>query len=650
MGDLVGEAVEGTLYYIPLSEFECVRNEKKLTKFKRAKLIANMCRINALYMIALAGSGHIGSSFSSMEIFAWLLMEELDLSNPVNESVDIFFSSKGHDAPGYYAVQIAMGRLPFDYIHKLRRIDGLPGHPDIDTPGIFTNTGSLGMGVSKAKGMVLANRLSNREGRVFVLTGDGELQEGQFWESLVSAVNFGMHEITAIIDHNKLQSDTFLKNVSDLGDLETKLRAFGWRVERCDGNNIDSIAMAIASLEGDNRPKIIIADTVKGKGVSFMEHTSLDSDLDMYRFHSGAPDAASYKIAAHELIESLRRLAHTFEISEIKYDSVVRENKLLQSDKLQRLIPAYSKSLIDQAQRNPNLVVLDADLVLDTGLIPFREKYPERFIECGIAEQDMVSMAGGMALRGLLPIVHSFGCFLSTRPIEQIYNNATERKKIIYIGSLAGVIPGGPGHSHQAVRDIATFAGIPEMKIMEPSCESELAMLLDWSVNFYEYSSYIRLVSVPWEIGFELPPAYKLELGAGAVLIHGTDIAIIAYGPIMLTMAAEAAKLVSKSDGISVKVINLPWLNYVKRDWLCDQLKEVSGVITLDNHNLDCGQGVLIGNALAEQGMALKFEKLGNFGVPPSGSNEEVLERVGINSKAIAKKIINMTKQVKVIV
>ena len=116
-------------------------------------------------------------------------------------------------------------------------------------------------------------------------------------------------------------------------------------------------------------------------------------------------------------------------------------------------------------------------MVLDTGLIPFAEKFPDRFIECGIAEQDMVSQAGGMALKGLLPIVHSFACFLTARPSEQIYNNSTEHTKIIYVGTLAGVLPGGPGHSHQGVRDISTMSAIPGMIVFEPSCEDEVESL-----------------------------------------------------------------------------------------------------------------------------------------------------------------------------
>src|SRR5688500_15900507 len=161
-------------------------------------------------MIARAGSGHIGSSFSCLDIVSWLLLEELGAD-------DLYFSSKGHDAPGYYAALIGLGRLPEEKLHALRRLFGLPGHPDVRTAGVVANTGSLGMGISKAKGMVLAHRMRRESRRVFVLTGDGELQEGQIWESLAGAVAARMHELTVIVDHNKLQSDRFVVSTSDLG-------------------------------------------------------------------------------------------------------------------------------------------------------------------------------------------------------------------------------------------------------------------------------------------------------------------------------------------------------------------------------------------------------------------------------------------------
>lgn len=634
MGDLIGQAVEGQLYYIEKKQFDKIASAN-IEELSKISFLADMCRLNTLYMIARAGSGHIGSSFSSMDIFSWLFWKEL-------RKDDIFFSSKGHDAPGYYSVLLAQGKLPFDLIHKLRRIDGLPGHPDINTPNIVTNTGSLGMGISKAKGMIFANRLQGKKNRVFVLTGDGELQEGQFWESLVSAVNYGLHELTVIIDHNKLQSDTFVKNVSDLGDLEAKLRAFGWRVERCDGNNMSELSQTLSLIRDEQRPKIIIADTIKGKGVSFMEHTSLDSDVDMYKFHSGAPDKFSYQNAAQEIIARLNTTANNLGIDQLEYECINRPETVVSNDKHQKLIPAYTKALLRSAEKNPHLMALDADLILDTGLIPFKERFPDRFIECGIAEQDMVSIAGGLALKGVLPIVHSFACFLSTRPNEQIYNNATESTKIIYVGSLAGVLPGGPGHSHQAVRDIASLSGIPGLTLIEPCCEQEVEAVVDWAVNENTASTYIRLTSIPYEVPFEYEP-YKLEIGKGQILKQGSsDIAILAYGPVMLSEAYKAALLLEE-DGISITVIDLPWLNRVDPEWLINTFKNINKLYTIDNHYIEGGQGQFIASQIATHLTEIKVTNLGIVDVPKCGQNGEILETYSLSSLRLSSFIKSMS-------
>jgi len=631
MGDLAGQSVEGVLSYLPDSEFRRILSVS-IPEENRAAIFSDMCRLNTLYMIARAGSGHIGSSFSSLDIISWLLLEEM-------KEGDIYFSSKGHDAPGYYAALVGLGRLNFDLIHKLRRIDGLPGHPDIGTPGVVTNTGSLGMGISKAKGMVLANRMLKKSGRVFVLLGDGELQEGQIWESLTSAANFGLHEIIAIIDHNKLQSDTFIKNVSDLGDLEAKFRAFGWQVDRCDGHAFGALGGTLAKASGDLKPRIIIADTIKGKGVSFMEHTSLDSDVAMYRFHSGAPDADSYQRAAEEIIARLKQRMHGVGLPPLGLETIQRQASPGPSPSAQRLIPAYSRALLEQGNKHPNLVVLDADLVLDTGLIPFRDKYPDRFFECGIAEQDMVSMAGGMALRGLLPVVHSFACFLSARPNEQIYNNATEKTRVIYVGSLAGVVPGGPGHSHQAVRDISALAAIPGMTLVEPSCEAEVDQLLNWCIHDAPGSCYLRLVSLPWDIPYQLPFGYKPKFGQGVSLNSGGEVTIIAYGPVLLTAAFNASQIILRDNKIDVKVINIPWLNYIDPAWLKNELGACRLLLSLDNHFIIGGQADAIMRALYKpRKNNINFISHGIDGeLPPSGTNAEVLNKLNFDVDAIVE-------------
>jgi len=647
MGDQVGVAVSGTLYYVPFKEFERIR-ALSVSAVEKTELFAALCRINTLYMIARAGSGHIGSCFSSMDIMSWLQLNELRSSfdETTNSPRDIFFSSKGHDAPGLYNTFIGMGKLDFDLMHKLRRIDGLPGHPDISTPNIVTNTGSLGMGVSKAKGMILANRLLKRTGNVYVMTGDGELQEGQFWESLISAANNSLHELTVIIDHNKLQSDTLLSKVSDLGDLEAKLSAFGWHVSRCDGNDLNVFSKTLeASKKVMDKPKVIIADTIKGKGVSFMEHTSIDSDVEFYKFHSGAPTDDAYIKAAQELIDTANTLLKPVNTQALELETVTRPAAVI-PETPQRLISAYSNALIDQARNNLNIVALDADLILDTGLIPFQKEFPERFVECGIAEQDMVSQAGGMALQGLLPVVHSFACFLSSRPNEQIYNNATEHTKIVYVGSLAGVLPGGPGHSHQAVRDISSLAAIPDLTLMEPSCEAEVGLLLDWALNKNKKSSYLRLVSLPWVLPYELSAEYQPVLGKGVTLIEGDDIAIVAYGPVMLNIAYLAAQQINKNTQQKVKVINLPWLNKIDRDWLIDEMDGVKNLISIDNHYEKGGQGDMLANMMAEEKI---FDcVLHRFGigsdVPECGTNDEVLAAHGVTVDSLAEYILKLDK------
>lgn len=641
MGDQIGVAVSGTLYHVPLKEFERIR-ALPISPVEKTGLFAALSRINTLYMIGRAGSGHIGSSFSSIDIMSWLLLNEVRVPPEGDDTSprDIFFSSKGHDAPGLYNVFIGLGRLEFDLIHTLRKLGGLPGHPDIATPNIVTNTGSLGMGVSKAKGMIYANRLLKRSGNVFVLTGDGELQEGQFWESLVSATNHNLHELTVIIDHNKLQSDTLVSKVSDLGDLEAKLTAFGWHVSRCDGNDMTAFSQTFAATKSImNKPKVIIADTIKGKGVSFMEHTSIDSDVELYKFHSGAPTDDAYVKAAQELIDAANASLAAASATALELETVTRPAAVVPKNP-QRLIQAYSNALIEQARKNPNIVALDADLILDTGLIPFQKEFPDRFVECGIAEQDMVSQAGGMALQGLLPVVHSFACFLSTRPNEQIYNNATENKKIIYVGSLAGFLPAGPGHSHQSVRDISALGGIPGLILIEPSSEREVYTLLDWAVNDNPQSSYIRLTSIPFSERNVENESEKPKLGQGNILIDGKEVAIFAYGPLMVTLALGVADKIRKSINLSVKVVNLPWLNRIDDLWLKKTLDGVLYAISLDNHFEYGGQSVILESAILRLDCGhIKFLKFGLKDIPPSGTNDEVCEALGMNENELSNKI-----------
>src|SRR3989344_3520476 len=292
-------AMTNSLFRVPMQEIDRVRNSVS-DEFLRAEILAGIFRINALYMIRFTGSGNQGSTFSCMDIATWLWAAEMTNPNEVKKNhSDIYFSSKGHDVPALYAILIGLGKLPFDMMQKLRRLGGLPGHPDRQIPYLVTNTGSLGMGISKARGMAHARRLQGKKGRIYVLTGDGELQEGQIWESLQPTANGGYSESTAIVDHNKIQSDIFVRDTSDLGNLEAKFADFGWAVMRINGNDMREIKSAIDWAKSiKEKPQENIADTLKGAGVSFMTRLADDG---LYKFHFGAPSYEQFEAAVKEI-------------------------------------------------------------------------------------------------------------------------------------------------------------------------------------------------------------------------------------------------------------------------------------------------------------------------------------------------------------
>jgi transketolase len=623
------------LVYVPVSEFRRLL-DARLPRRASVDAFAALARINTLYMIARAWSGHIGTSFSSLEIMSWLFLNEIrDLAADPDAS-DIFFSSKGHDAPALYAVLIGLGLLPEDKLHQLRRLHGLPGHPHVETPFIQANTGSLGMGVSKAKGMAIANRLAGRPRRIFVLTGDGELQEGQFWESLASAATARLGEIVVIIDHNKIQSDTWVRDVSDLGDVEAKLRAFGWHVERCDGHDVAALEATFGGLHRfTDQPKAIVADTVKGRGVSFMEGPAMKAGS-LYGYHSGAPTEAEYAAASKELLDAAQALFVVAGLGDLATRTGLRPARR-EPRSTQNLIAAYSEALVAQGGRHPRLVVLDADLVKDCGLVPFARKYPDRFVECGIAEQDMVSMACGMARRGALPIAHSFACFLAARPNEQIYNQCSEGSKVIYVGSLAGLLPGGPGHSHQSVRDISALASVPDLLMVEPATEEEVHGLVEHLVNDATASSYLRLVSVKWPVPFEYPAGQRVQPGTGWTVRDGEDLVVFGYGPWLLSNAWHAAAELEATTGVRTRLVNLPWLNRIDLKWLKGTIGRASSVVTLDNHYLHGGQGEMIADAIAglDLPQRVRVARLGVSELPECGTNEEVLAYHGLDAASL---------------
>jgi len=628
---------------IPVEEFERVR-AAPAEKYEKLTLLSDMCRANTLASVKLAGSGHLGSSFSSLDIVTLLYYREMNTAQlGVNHpDRDIYFSSKGHDAPGQYAVLFSLGILPKEKFLKLRRLDGTYGHPDVGTPGMEANTGSLGMGISKAKGMAFAKVLRRQGGRIFVMTGDGELQEGQIYEALQTAAHQKITNLNVIIDHNKVQSDKPVTEIVDLGDLEARCRTFGWHVARCDGHDFRQLERVFAEFKAiADKPKILIADTVKGRGVSFMEHpTALKAGGGIYRWHSGAPDDRAYADAYGEIVTRINNRLMRAGMPPLRMEEVPREEKGTSSAEREYVADAFGQALVEIAAEREDLIVLDADLSADCRLRAFELKYPERFIENGIAEQDMVSMAGGLALQGLLPVVNTFASFLAARANEQIYNNGCEQTKIIYVCHYAGLIPAGPGQSHQSVRDISLFGALPDCVIIEPCNGDETRMALRYCVNEEKGSCVLRLIIGPSPRAIALPPGYSLTPGKGAVLTEGTDAVLFAYGPVMLHEALLAAEIL-KDGGFKLKVVHMPWLNRVDPKWLRDIVGSCNNICVVDDHSPIGGLGDTMLNGLAGLGIleGRRFKKFAVEGYPACGTPQEVLRYHGLDGASLAARM-----------
>ncbi|MFA5316093.1 MAG: transketolase C-terminal domain-containing protein, partial [Dehalococcoidales bacterium] len=247
-----------------------------------------------------------------------------------------------------------------------------------------------------------------------------------------------------------------------------------------------------------------------------------------------------------------------------------------------------------------------------------------------------------LALQGLLPIVNSFGVFLASRANEQIYTNTTEGTRIIYVCHYAGLIPAGPGQSHQSLRDISLLNALPNLVALEPCNAIETGLALEWCVNEAKENCLLRLVISPSPRTITLPADYKFQCGQGCVLRPGTDAVIFAYGPVMLNEALLASEILSEK-GFSLKVVNMPWLNRIDTAWLETAVGECPAVFVLDNHSPHGGLGdCLLNTTVSSEKLRLKrFYKFAVEGFPACGTPKEALEYHRLDGKSMAERILS---------
>ena len=632
-----------TIDLIPQSEFQRVY-QAEFDPMDKLALLADMARANTLAMVKRAGSGHLGSSFSAMDIVTLLYYDIMNTTRVGFDSPDrdIYFSSKGHDVPGLYATLHGLGVLSAQQVSMLRRFNGLDGHPDKSVAGIEANSGSLGMGISKGKGMAMAKRMQGYGGRVFVLTGDGEWQEGQNYEALHSAAYHQVDNLIVIMDHNKLQSDKPVDEIMALGDLVPKFEAFGWHVARCDGHDLATMKHILLGFnEIPKQPKLLIADTIKGRGVSFMEHPhALQENDGLYPWHAGAPDDLAFDAGYQELIARVEDTFVANGLGTIAREDITNRDKKPSGVSKEFVATAYGEALLELGKTRDDIVVLDADLAADCRIRDFENTLPHRFLEHGIAEQDMVSTAAGIASLGMIPVVNSFASFLAARANEQIYNAATEHNKIVYAATYAGLIPAGPGKSHQSIRDVALMNTLPNITILQPCNAQEARWVTQYALDRETESCMIRLAIGPSPRLIQLPDGYELQLGRGAVLAEGNDALIFGYGPVMLHEALRTHEILQE-QGVGLRVVNMPWLNRVDTDWLAEVVADYPQLYVIEDHAPQGALGDTLLNALNEGGLLAQHHltKFAVEGFPACGTPTEALQYHQLDGASLAKRI-----------
>lgn len=298
---------------------------------------------------------------------------------------------------------------------------------------------------------------------------------------------------------------------------------------------------------------------------------------------------------------------------------------------------------MELAATRKDIVVLDADLSSDCKVRDFENTYPDRFIENGIAEQDMVSMAAGLARQGLLPVVNSFASFLASRANEQIYNAASEKSKIIYALHYAGLIPAGPGKSHQSLRDISLFSALPNCAILQPCSAEETRMAMDYAVNKTDDVVALRLIIGPSPRRITLPAGYEFKAGVGCQLTAGKDAVMFAYGPVMLHEALLASELLAER-GFGLSIVNMPWLNRVDVKWLAEILKPYSNIFMLEDHH---PAGGLMDNILTvcSEHSLLNGRQMIKFaveGYPACGTPQQALAFHELDGLSLSKRVMKV--------
>lgn len=594
---------------------------RKPYSIEELKEAANLMRGYNLVSLAAAGSGHAGGTLSIMDLTAalYLHIAKLDPQDPSWEGRDRIIWSVGHKAPSLYIGLGMAGYFDVTDVVTLRKL-GSPfqGHPHwLKLPGVEASTGSLGQGLSIAVGIALGLNLKNSDSRVFCFMGDGEQQEGQIWEAVMEAGHYKLQNLIGIIDRNRLQIDGWVKDVMNVEPLPEKYRSFGWEVIETDGHDMKAIVSAFEkAMKVKGKPTVIIAATIKGKGVDFMEDIAgwhgkapsmeeLDKALDQLKLKGALPVEEMLSKAKEFQKDAEGQLAK--KLPHFKRDYWWNSDATMKVD-MKPTRKGFGAALQEEGG-DERIVCLGLDISGSITISDFYTKNPERtprWISVGIAEQSSVNVAAGLAREGKIPVLGTYGTFASARCLDQIRTTVCYGElNVLIAGAHGGVSVGPDGATHQALEDLFQICGLPNMNVSVPCDFVETRKATKSFLFEIVGPKYIRFAreatpivtsdSTPFKFGvanvirlrgvkekfadaFEtvLAPEYKNE---------NEDLSIIACGP-MVPEAMRAAWILKEELAVETRIVNMHTLKPLDAATIVRAAKETGIVVTAEEHQI----------------------------------------------------------------
>ncbi len=597
--------------------------------------LARLLRYYSLVSTTEAGSGHPTSSLSAADLMSGLMFGgtfRFDLDDPSHPNNDRLIFSKGHASPLFYAIWAAAGKVTEKELLTLRKFGSpLEGHP---TPAFrYTEaaTGSLGQGLSIGVGMALnAKYLDKLPYRTYVLLGDSEMAEGSVWEAMELAAWYKLNNLIGIVDVNRLGQRGETMYGHDLSVYKNRIAAFGWETIVIDGHHLPQVQTAFEqAARATDKPVMIIARTLKGKGVSFIE--------DKNGWHGKALKKDELKRALEELGSVDRELRGTIPQPEDKRQRATPARRAAplsyRTDTPVSPRHAYGTALERLFSQFPDIVVLDAEVSNSTYSEIFRNSFPDRFFEMFIAEQNMAGAALGISLRGKIPFVSTFAAFL-TRAADQVRMSQYSNANIKFCGSHAGVSIGEDGSSQMGLEDISLFRTILGSVVLYPSDAVSTERLVE-EMAWHSGIVYLRTTRK------DLPVLYRNDeafwIGGSKVLrSNRKDVATVVAAGITLHEALRAYDELKK-EGILVRVIDLYSVKPVDVATLRRAAFETGVIITVEDHFAEGGIADAVRTALSKHPVPVHARAV--RAMPKSGKPDELLDYEEISWKAIVEAV-----------